>query len=382
MDAAPRTRFLPFNRPFVTGREFEHIETAIENGHLAGNGPFTLRCEEWLSQRTGSPRALLTTSGSAALELATLLVGIGPGDEVIMPSFTFVSTANAVVLRGGVPVFVDVRPDTLNLDAGTVEGALSPRTRAILPVHYAGVGCDMDALTGLAREHQLAVIEDAAQGVMAARHGRALGSLGTVGCLSFHETKNLTAGEGGAVLVNEPDLIARAEVLHEKGTNRAAFFRGAVDRYTWVDLGSSFLPSEINAAFLWAQLEQADEITARRLDIWSRYHQAFADLEAAGRVRRPVVPDGCRHNAHMYYLLLPDRPRRDALIERLAEAGVMAVFHYVPLHSSPAGREHGRTVGRLEHTDAASDRLVRLPLWVGMDDADLERVVAGVTAAA
>jgi dTDP-4-amino-4,6-dideoxygalactose transaminase len=378
----PRTHFLPFNRPFVTGREFAHIEQAIENGYLAGNGPFTRRCEEWLSRRTDAPRALLTTSGSAALELATLLLGIGPGDEVIMPSFTFVSTANAVVLRGGVPVFVDVRPDTLNLDVDLVEPGLSERTRALVPVHYAGVACDMDRVAELAREHGLEVIEDAAQGVMAAYRGRALGSIGTLGCLSFHETKNVISGEGGALLVNEHDLIDRAEVLHEKGTNRAAFFRGAVDRYTWIDVGSSFLPSDINAAFLWAQLEQADQITARRLDLWNRYHQAFAELEAAERARRPIVPDGCRHNAHMYYLLLPDRARRDALIERLAERDVMAVFHYVPLHSSPAGQRHGRTVGALEHTDAASDRLVRLPLWVGMDDADVDRVAAEVIAAA
>ena len=382
MDAVPRTRFLPFNRPHVTGREFEYIEQAIENGHLAGNGPFTQRCEEWLSARTGAPRALLTTSGSTALELATLLLGIGPGDEVVMPSFTFVSTANAVALRGGTPVFVDIRPDTLDLDVSRVEEALSAHTRAIVPVHYAGVGCDMGALNELARRHDLAVVEDAAQGVMATRDGRALGTMGTLGCLSFHETKNLTAGEGGALLINQPDLIARAEVVHEKGTNRAAFFRGAVDRYTWIDLGSSFLLSEVSAAFLWAQLEQADEITARRLEIWGRYHQAFAELEAAERARRPIVPDGCRHNAHMYYLLLPDRARRDTLIERLAERGVMAVFHYVPLHSSPAGRRHGRAAGSLEHTDAASDRLVRLPLWVGMDDADVERVVAEVLAAA
>jgi dTDP-4-amino-4,6-dideoxygalactose transaminase len=380
--AAPRTRFLPFNRPFTTGREFEHIEQAIENLHLSGNGPFTQRCAEWLSERTGSPRALLTTSGTAALEMATLLLGVGPGDEVVMPSFTFVSTANAVVLRGGVPVFVDVRPDTLNLDVDAAAAAVTDRTRAIVPVHYGGVGCDMDAVGELARTHGLQVLEDAAQGVMAAYQGRPLGSMGTLGCLSFHETKNLTSGEGGALLINEHDLIDRAEVLHEKGTNRAAFFRGAVDKYTWVDVGSSFLPSEINAAFLWAQLEEADAITSRRMRIWERYHAAFAELEAQERVRRPIVPAGRRHNAHMYYLLLPDRARRDRLIERLSERGVMAVFHYVPLHSSPAGRRHGRAAGSLAQTDAASERLVRLPLWAGMEEEDVERVVAGVTAAA
>jgi dTDP-4-amino-4,6-dideoxygalactose transaminase len=381
MSAVPRTRFIPFNRAYMTGREVDNVERAVDNLHLSGNGPFTRRCEEWLAERTGAHRALLTTSGTAALELATLLLGLGPGDEVIMPSFTFVSTANAVVLRGATPVFVDVRRDTLNLDVEAAERAIGTRTRAIVPVHYGGVACDMDALRSLARDRGLALLEDAAQGVMASYRGRALGTLGVLGCLSFHETKNLTAGEGGALLVNDPALTARAEAVHEKGTNRAQFARGLVDKYTWVDVGSSFLPSEINAAFLWAQLEEADEITARRLEIWSRYHQAFAPLEAAGRLRRPIVPPECEHNAHMYYLLLADRPARDRLIARLGERGVMAVFHYVPLHSSPAGRRYGRTVGDLPHTDAAADRVVRLPLWAGLDHADVERIVAEVVAA-
>ena len=381
MSAVPRTRFIPFNRAYMTGREVDNVERAVDNLHLSGNGPFTRRCEEWLAERTGAHRALLTTSGTAALELATLLLGLGPGDEVIMPSFTFVSTANAVVLRGATPVFVDVRRDTLNLDVEAAERAIGTRTRAIVPVHYGGVACDMDALRSLARDRGLALLEDAAQGVMASYRGRALGTMGVLGCLSFHETKNLTAGEGGALLVNDPALTARAEAVHEKGTNRAQFARGLVDKYTWVDVGSSFLPSEINAAFLWAQLEEADEITARRLEIWSRYHQAFAPLEAAGRLRRPIVPPECEHNAHMYYLLLADRPARDRLIARLGERGVMAVFHYVPLHSSPAGRRYGRTVGDLPHTDAAADRVVRLPLWAGLDHADVERIVAEVVAA-
>jgi dTDP-4-amino-4,6-dideoxygalactose transaminase len=376
--ARPATDFIPFNRPHVTGREFEYIRQAVENLHIAGNGPFSARCAEWLRERTGAEAALLTTSGTAALEMAMLLAGIGPGDEVVMPSFTFVSTANAVALRGGVPVFVDVREDTLDLDVDLVEPALTDRTRAVVPVHYAGVACDMDALGALAGEHGLTVVEDAAQGVTAAYRDRPLGGMGQLGCLSFHETKNVTCGEGGALLVNVAEWVDRAEVLHEKGTNRRQFFRGDADRYTWVDVGSSFLLSDVNAAFLWAQLEDADAITARRLAIWERYHAAFADLEAAGRVRRPIVPPDRAHNAHMYYLLLGDRAARDALIAGLDERGVMAVFHYVPLHSSPAGRRLGRAAGTLPHTDAAGDRLVRLPLWVDMDDREVERVVGAV----
>lgn len=372
---------VPFNRPHATGREFHYIEQAIENLHLSGNGPFTARCDRWLEERTGAPKALLTTSCTAALEMATLLLDLAPGDEVVMPSFTFVSTANAVVLRGGVPVFVDIRSDTLNLDEQAVEAAIGPRTKALLPVHYAGVACEMDALLALATENELAVVEDAAQGVLARYRDRPLGGIGALGCLSFHETKNVVCGEGGALLVNDPELAHRAEVLLEKGTNRTEFFRGEVDRYTWVDVGSSFLPSEISAAFLWAQLQDADDITAQRLELWNAYHARFADLEAAGRVRRPIVPAHSRHNAHMYYLLLPDRRTRDAVIDRLAERGIMAVFHYVPLHSSPAGRRFGRTTAALPVTDATSARLVRLPLWIGMGEHEIERVVAGVASA-
>jgi dTDP-4-amino-4,6-dideoxygalactose transaminase len=383
--AAPAWRRNPeqitFNRPYRTGRESAYIDEAIANRHLSANGPFTERCARWLEELLGASRVLLTGSCTSALEMSTHLVDLRPGDEVIMPSFTFVSTASAVALRGAVPVFVDIRPDTLNLDEGQVEAAVTDRTRAVLPVHYAGVGAAMDVLGQVAAARGLAIIEDAAQGILASWRGQPLGGIGALGCLSFHETKNVTCGEGGALVVNDPALVERAEILQEKGTNRSAFFRGAVDKYTWVELGSSYLTSEINAAFLWAQLESAQDITAERMAIWQRYHEGFAGLEAAGRLRRPVVPDDCIHNAHMYYLLLPDRERRDALIAGLAARGVQAVFHYVPLHSSPAGLRFGRAHGDLDVTDRVSDTLVRLPLWVGMGDLDVQRVVAAVESA-
>jgi dTDP-4-amino-4,6-dideoxygalactose transaminase len=369
---------ITFNRPHRTGREPGYIEEAIANRHLSANGPFTERCAHWLEQHFGAPRVLLTGSCTSALEMATMLLDLEPGDEVVMPSFTFVSTASAVALRGAVPVFVDVRPDTLNIDESAVEAAIGERTRAVMPVHYAGVGADMAVLGRLAEAHGLALVEDAAQALLASRDGRALGGIGQLGCLSFHETKNVTCGEGGALVVNEGEWVERAEILQEKGTNRSAFFRGAVDKYTWVELGSSYLTSEINAAFLWAQLETAAEITAARLSVWERYHERFAPLEADGRLRRPVVPEGCMHNAHMYYLLLGDREARDGLIAHLDARGVQAVFHYVPLHSSPAGLRYGRVEGPLGVTDRASDTLVRLPLWVGMSDSDVERVAEGV----
>lgn len=367
---------IPFNKPYMTGRELEYISQAHAAGHLSGDGPFTRRCHAWLEQRTRARRALLTHSCTAALEMAALLLDLEPGDEVIMPSFTFVSTANAFVLRGAVPVFVDIRPDTLNLDENLVEAAITPRTRAICVVHYAGVGCEMDAIMAIAARHGLAVVEDAAQGILSTYKERPLGSIGHLATLSFHETKNVISGEGGALLVNDARYVVRAEVIREKGTNRSQFFRGQVDKYTWVDIGSSYLPSEILAAFLAAQLEQADTITERRLAIWNAYHAAFADLEAAGRVRRPVIPAHCTHNAHMYYLLLPDLPARTAFIEHLKQAGVGAVFHYIPLHSSPAGRKFGRAATAMSVTDDTSDRLVRLPLW--LPDLAVERVIAGV----
>jgi dTDP-4-amino-4,6-dideoxygalactose transaminase len=369
---------ITFNRPYATGREFDYIRSAIDNLHLSGNGEFTRRCAAWLEQRIGCQRALLTFSCTSALEMAAILAGLGPGDEVIMPSFTFVSTASAVALRGAVPVFVDIRADTLNLDERLIEEAVTARTKAILPVHYAGVACEMNAIAAIAERHGLLVIEDAAQGICATYGGRPLGGIGQLGCLSFHETKNVMCGEGGALLINTVEAVERAEILQEKGTNRSQFFRGEVDKYTWVELGSSFLTSEINAAFLWAQFEAADEILTRRLAIWERYHEALAELERHGRLRRPIVPDGCGHNAHMYYLLLEDRRCRDDLIESLRRLSIQAVFHYIPLHSSPAGLRYGRASGTLAVTDGASERLVRLPLWVEMSDADVDRVAAAV----
>jgi dTDP-4-amino-4,6-dideoxygalactose transaminase len=371
---------IPFNKPYMTGKELAYIAQAHANGHLAGNGQFSKDCCRWLEERIGSHKALLTHSCTAALEMAAILSGVGVGDEVIMPSFTFVSTANAFVLRGATPVFVDIRPDTLNIDEARIEAAITPRTKAIVPVHYAGVGCDMDAIMEIAARHDLLVIEDAAQGLLSTYRERPLGSLGHMAALSFHETKNIISGEGGALLINDDRFADRAEIIWEKGTNRAQFFRGQVDKYTWVDLGSSYLPGEIVAAFLWAQMEDADAITGRRLDIWNRYHDAFADLEAGGIVRRPIVPDDCRHNAHLYYLLLPSLDARTQLIDRLSAKGIHSVFHYVPLHASPFGRSIGRSVGDLENTVSASERLVRLPVWLGLEE-DLDSVIAEVRAA-
>jgi dTDP-4-amino-4,6-dideoxygalactose transaminase len=359
---------IPFNKPYMTGKELGYISQAHDNSHLAGDGKFTRKCNAWLEQRTGCRKALLTHSCTAALEMAAILADIQPGDEVIMPSFTFVSTANAVVLRGGVPVFVDIRPDTLNLDETGIEAAITSRTKAIMPVHYAGIGCEMDAIMAIARKHGLVVIEDAAQGITSAYRARPLGSIGHMGTLSFHETKNIISGEGGALLVNDARLVERAEIIREKGTNRSQFFRGQVDKYTWVDIGSSYLPGEIIAAFLWAQMEEADNLTRRRLGIWNTYHNAFADLESRKLVRRPVVPAGCDNNAHMYYLLLPDLAKRTQFIEAMAKSGIGAVFHYVPLHSSPAGLRYGRSHGNLPVTVSAGERLVRLPLWLGVED--------------
>ena len=369
---------VPFNRPHMTGRELSYIARAHQNSMLAGDGPFTAACSRWLEQRTGARKALLTHSCTAALDMAAILAGIGPGDEVILPSYTFVSTANAFVLRGGVPVFVDIHADTLNLDASLIESAITPRTRAIVPVHYAGVACEMDAILEIARRRGLLVIEDAAQGLMSDYRGRALGALGALGALSFHETKNVISGEGGALLVNDERLIARAEIVREKGTDRSRFFRGEVDKYTWVDIGSSFLPGEIVAAFLLAQMEDADSITARRLELWQRYHARFEPLERAGRLRRPLIAAGCRHNAHLYYILLPSLELRTRLMARLKALGILSVFHYVPLHSSPAGRRFGRVSGSMANTDDLSARVLRLPLWIGLDPAVIETIAAAI----
>jgi dTDP-4-amino-4,6-dideoxygalactose transaminase len=359
---------VPFNKPYMTGRELSLISQAHAKGHLSGDGAFTRQCHEWLEARTGCSKALLTHSCTAALEMAALLLDLKPGDEVIMPSFTFVSTANAFVLRGAIPVFVDIRPDTLNLDERLVEAAITSRTKAICVVHYAGVACEMDDIMDIASRHGLAVVEDAAQGIFSTYKGRPLGSIGTFGALSFHETKNIISGEGGALLVNSERHVERAEVIREKGTNRSKFFRGQVDKYTWVDVGSSYLPCEIIAAFLVAQLEEADDINRRRMAIWERYDAWASPLEQQGLLRRPIVPEHCGHNAHMYYLLLPSLESRTRYIEALKGRGVSAVFHYIPLHSSPAGQRYARTADPMQVTDDTSDRLVRMPLWIGLED--------------
>lgn len=372
---------IPFNKPYMTGKELWYISQAHASGHLAGDGQFTKKCNAWLEQRTGSQKALLTHSCTAALEMIAILADIRPGDEVIMPSYTFVSTANAFVLRGAVPMFVDIRPDTLNIDETKIEAAITPRTKAIVPVHYAGVGCEMDTIMDIARRHNLLVIEDAAQGIMSTYKGRPLGSIGHMAALSFHETKNIISGEGGALLINDPRFVERAEIIREKGTNRSQFFRGQVDKYTWVDIGSSYLPGEILAAFLWAQMEEADSITKRRLDIWSNYHQWFASLEKAENIRRPIVPRECTHNAHMYYLLLPDLVKRTAFIDKLKVKGIHSVFHYIPLHSAPCGQTMGRAGGDMANTNRISDCLVRLPLWLGLEE-HLAEVIAEIISVA
>ncbi len=366
---------IPFNKPYMTGKELFYISEAKFGNMLAGDGPFTKRCHHWIEERTGCAKALLTHSCTAALEMAALLLDIQQGDEVIMPSFTFVSTANAFVLRGGVPVFVDIREDTLNLDERLIEAAITPRTRAIVPVHYAGVACEMDSIMDIARRHGLKVVEDAAQGVMASYKGRALGSIGDLGAFSFHETKNVISGEGGALLVNDSQLALRAEIVREKGTDRSRFFRGEVDKYTWQEVGSSFLPGELVAAFLWAQFEEAEMITAKRLVSWERYDEALAPLEKVGLLRRPVVPEGCEHNAHMYYVLLASGIDRHAVLSQLKQSDIHSVFHYVPLHSSPAGQRYGRAHGSLEVTNRQSEQLVRLPLWVGLTEVQQMQVV-------
>ena len=365
---------IPFNKPYMTGKELWNIAQAHAKGHLAGDGSFTKLCNQWIEQRTGSNKALLTHSCTAGLEMAALLAEVGPGDEVIMPSYTFVSTANAFVLRGAVPVFVDIRPDTLNLDEKRIEAAITDKTRAIVPVHYAGVGCEMDTIMAIAAKHKLVVIEDAAQALMSSYKGRPLGAIGDLGAISFHETKNIISGEGGALLVNNDRYAERAEIIREKGTNRALFFRGQVDKYTWVDVGSSYLPGEIIAAFLWAQMEDAEVITRRRVAMWNNYHQWFEEAERAGKLRRPIVPAHCTHNAHMYYILLPDLAARTAVIAKLRAAEVQTVFHYIPLHSAPAGRKFARTHGEMMVTDDIADRLLRLPMYAGLEERQAEAI--------
>jgi dTDP-4-amino-4,6-dideoxygalactose transaminase len=368
-----------FNRPALTGLEPQYIAEALASGHLSGDGAFTVRCREALETLTGASRVLLTTSCTHALEMAVMLARVGPGDEVICPAFTFVSAVNAFVLRGAAPRFVDIRPDTLNLDERLVEASITPRTRAILLVHYAGVGCELDVLEAIARRHRLPLIEDNAHGLFGRYRGRALGSVGTTSTLSFHETKNLTCGEGGALVINDPALIDRAEVLREKGTNRSRFYRGQVDKYTWVDIGSSYLPSEILAAYLWAQIQAREAIQAHRQGIWSRYDAELAGWADNAGVRRPIVPDHCQHPAHIYYLLMPSLAARDALIAYLRARQILAVFHYLPLHLSEQGRRYGGARGQHPVTEDVSDRLVRLPLHYHLSAADQDRVIAAVT---
>lgn len=350
----------------MTGKELYNIAEAHFNGKLAGDGPFTKRCHAYLEKISGSPKVLLTHSCTAALEMQSMLVGIKPGDEVIMPSFTFVSTANAVVLRGGVPVFVDIREDTLNIDETLIEEAITSKTRAVAPVHYAGVGCEMDEIMSTARERNLWVLEDAAQGFMAFYKGKMLGTIGDLGAFSFHETKNVISGEGGALLANNEQFAQMAEIIREKGTDRSRFFRGEIDKYTWQEAGSSYLPGEVIAAFLWAQLEETDKITQIRLRHWNYYHTRLEPLEKAGLLRRPFVPAHCRHNGHIYYILLAPDMDRQKILTALKENGIGAVFHYVPLHTAPAGRKYGRIAGKMEKTESLAARLVRLPLFCGI----------------
>ena len=359
---------IPFNKPFIAGKELYNIAQAVLKGHLAGDGYYTRQCHAWLEDRLGCARALLTHSCTAALEMAAILCDIGPGDEVIVPSFTFVSTANAFVLRGGVPVFVDIRPDTFNLDENRIEQAITGRTRAIVPVHYAGVPCAMDEVMDIARHQGLYVIEDAAQALLSSYRGKSLGTIGHLGCLSFHETKNIISGEGGALLVNDERFTRRAEIIREKGTDRARFFRGEVDKYSWVDIGSSYLPSELIGAFLYAQMEQAEKIIARRRMLFTAYRDALEPLERRGYVRLPVGGDKGSSNGHIFSILTGSLDERTRLIAHLRSKGIHAVFHYVPLHSSPAGTRFGRTAGGMEVTDSISDRLLRLPLYYEMDD--------------
>ena len=368
---------IPFNIPPYVGHEMEYLQKACEVNHkICGDGPFTKQCKAWVEEKTGTAECLMTTSGTSALEMAAHLSHIQPGEEVIMPSYTFCSTADAFVLKGAVPVFVDIRPDTMNLDETLLEDAITDKTRAIAAVHYAGVSCEMDTILEIAGRHHLTVVEDAAQGVMSSYKGRALGTLGDFGCYSFHETKNYSMGEGGALLIRDPEKISEAEILREKGTNRSQFFRGQIDKYTWVDYGSSFLPSELNAAYLMAQLDQADAINHARLARWEQYYRLLSPLAAEGRIELPVIPKDCVHNAHMFYIKTGDLEERQALIQALREQGILAVFHYIPLHSSPAGRKFGRFHGEDRYTTKESERLLRLPMYYSLTEENVNDVVS------
>lgn len=368
---------IPFNIPPYVGHEMEYLQKACEVNHkICGDGPFTKQCKAWVEEKTGTAGCLMTTSGTSALEMAAHLSHIQPGEEVIMPSYTFCSTADAFVLKGAVPVFVDIRPDTMNLDETLLEDAITDKTRAIAAVHYAGVSCEMDTILEIAKRHHLTVVEDAAQGVMSSYKGKALGTIGDFGCYSFHETKNYSMGEGGAILIRDPEQISEAEILREKGTNRSQFFRGQIDKYTWVDYGSSFLPSELNAAYLMAQLDQADAINHARLARWEQYYRLLSPLAAEGRIELPVIPKDCVHNAHMFYIKTRDLEERQALIQALREQGILAVFHYIPLHSSPAGRKFGRFHGEDRYTTKESERLLRLPMYYSLTEENVNDVVS------
>lgn len=369
-----------FNVPPFTGKEMEYIKIAVENQKICGDGQFTKKCNAWFEERTGTPKCLLTTSCTHATEMAALLADIKPGDEVIMPSYTFVSTADAFVLRGATVVFVDIRPDTMNIDETKIEAAITEKTKAIVPVHYAGVACEMDTIMDIAKRHNLVVIEDAAQGVMSSYKGKPLGTIGDYGCYSFHETKNYSMGEGGAILIQNPEKVEDAEIIREKGTNRSKFFRGQIDKYTWVNFGSSYLPSDMNAAYLYAQLEMADEINAARLKVWNRYYEGLKELADAGKIELPVIPEGCVHNAHMFYIKAKDLAERSALISYLKENGILSVFHYIPLHSAPAGQKFGRFHGEDVYTTKESERLCRLPMYFGLEEAQVDYIISKVRA--
>ncbi len=369
---------IPFNRAFIVGKELHYISQAVLNGQIKGDGPFTKKCNSWLESKFSADKALLTNSCTASLELSALLFNIKDGDEIIMPSYTFTSTANAFMLQGGKPVFVDIRSDTLNMDENKIEENITEKTKAICPVHYAGVGCEMDEIMAVAKKHNLYVIEDAAQGMMATYKGKWLGTIGDIGAYSFHETKNFSSGEGGAILVNHKELTERAEIIREKGTNRTKFFRGEVDKYTWIDIGSSFLPSEIIAAFLYAQLENAEQITEKRLEVWNHYYNELNVLEEKGKLKLPFIPDHCTHNGHIFYMVLNSAEDRDALMAYLVERGVGAVFHYIPLHSSPMGKGLGYKDGQLKVTEAVSKRLLRLPFYNELNKKDKDYVIDSV----
>lgn len=367
---------IAFNVPPFVGDELKYIEQTVKSRKISGDGSFTKKCNAWLENTFRAQKVLLTTSGTSALDMAMLLCKFQAGDEVILPSYTFSSTATSILVGGGVPVFVDIRPDTMNIDEHKIEAAITERTRAIVVVHYAGISCEMDTITDIARRHNLKVIEDAAQGVMSTYNGQALGTIGDFGCYSFHETKNFSMGEGGALVVKNPDFNERAEILREKGTNRSKFFRGQIDKYTWVDVGDSYLPSEINVAYLWAQLQHAEEITCDRLTTWRRYYDGLQPLAAAGKVELPTVPAACQHNGHMFYLKLKDLSERTKFIDHMRAEGVHCVFHYVPLHSAPAGQKYCRFHGEDCYTTRESERLVRLPLYYGLSAEDVDYVVA------